>query len=98
MRRSGTQTRIGVNVLERPGCLYDVTGALRGSVAQIGTARIATFGETAIDVFYVKDVFGLKIEHESKLRQLREALLDAIADPTASREKSKPVKDRKRVV
>ena len=28
----------------------------------------------AVDVFYVKDVFGLKIENERKLNQLRVAL------------------------
>jgi [protein-PII] uridylyltransferase len=35
----------------------------------------------AVDVFYVKDVFGLKIENERKLRQLREALLLALNNP-----------------
>ena len=32
-----------------------------------------------MDVFYVKDVFGLKIEHEQKLQRLEERLLEAIA-------------------
>jgi len=32
-------------------------------------------------VFYVKDVFGLKVENERKLAQLREALLAALASP-----------------
>ena len=32
----------------------------------------------AVDVFYVKDVFGLKVENERKLAQLREALLAAL--------------------
>ena len=34
----------------------------------------------AVDVFYVKDVFGLKVENERKLAQLREALLKALGD------------------
>jgi [protein-PII] uridylyltransferase len=34
-----------------------------------------------VDVFYVKDVFGLKVENERKLAQLREALLTALASP-----------------
>jgi len=37
-------------------------------------------------------VFGLKIEHEGKLRQLREALLQAMADPAAAKEKQGPIK------
>jgi len=35
----------------------------------------------AVDVFYVKDVFGLKISNERKLAQLRDALLKALANP-----------------
>jgi hypothetical protein len=38
----------------------------------------------AVDVFYVKDVFGLKIENERKLAALREALLRALASPDES--------------
>jgi [protein-PII] uridylyltransferase len=32
-----------------------------------------------VQVFYVKDVFGLKIEHEQKLQRLEQRLLEAIA-------------------
>ena len=35
----------------------------------------------AVDVFYVKDVFGLKIENERKLAALRKALLTALQTP-----------------
>jgi [protein-PII] uridylyltransferase len=34
-----------------------------------------------VDVFYVKDVFGLKVENERKLGTLRDALLRALANP-----------------
>jgi len=34
-----------------------------------------------VDVFYVKDVFGLKVENERKLALLREALLSALTNP-----------------
>ena len=42
---------------------------------------MTTYGVRAVDVFYVKDVFGLKIENERKLGQLREALLQALDNP-----------------
>jgi [protein-PII] uridylyltransferase len=32
-----------------------------------------------VDVFYVKDVFGLKIDNEEKLKTLREGLLDVVS-------------------
>jgi len=36
-----------------------------------------------VDVFYVKDVFGLKIDNERRLNQLRAALLAALEEPAA---------------
>ncbi|PPR10743.1 MAG: Bifunctional uridylyltransferase/uridylyl-removing enzyme [Alphaproteobacteria bacterium MarineAlpha11_Bin1] len=72
---SRTHTVIEVNGRDRTGLLYDLTRALSSLNIQIGSAHITTFGESAVDVFYVKDVFGLQITHESKLDQIREHLL-----------------------
>ena len=60
-----------------------MTRALTNLSLQISSAKISTYGEKAIDVFYVKDVFGLKITHESKLAQIREKVLTALSDPVA---------------
>ena len=48
---------------------------------QISSAKISTYGARAVDVFYVKDLFGLKVTHEAKLGQLRERLFAAVQDP-----------------
>ncbi|MDX2221471.1 MAG: ACT domain-containing protein, partial [Rhodospirillaceae bacterium] len=69
---------IEVNGHDRPGFLYDVTKTLTDLGLQIASAHISTYGERVVDVFYVKDVFGMKVEHDSKLRQIREALGRAI--------------------
>ncbi len=78
---STTHTVIEVNGRDRPGLLYDLTRALSNLTLQISSAKISTYGEKAIDVFYVKDVFGLKVTHDNKLAQIREKLLHALADP-----------------
>ncbi|MCX8132707.1 MAG: [protein-PII] uridylyltransferase [Roseococcus sp.] len=78
---SNTHTVIEVNGRDRPGLLHDVTAAISDQGLQIASAHITTFGVRAVDVFYVKDVFGLKIENERKLAALREALLAALAPP-----------------
>ncbi len=77
---SRTHTVVEVNGRDRPGLLYDVTGALTGLSLQISSAKVSTYGERAVDVFYVKDVFGLKITHDGKLAQMRETLLAALAN------------------
>ncbi|MDE3059590.1 MAG: [protein-PII] uridylyltransferase [Pseudomonadota bacterium] len=63
---------------DRPGFLYDVTQTMAALGLQIATAHISTYGTQAADVFYVKDIFGMKITHDAKLQQVREALLKAI--------------------
>ncbi|MBO6782328.1 MAG: [protein-PII] uridylyltransferase [Alphaproteobacteria bacterium] len=77
---SATHTVIEINGRDRPGFLYSVTRALFGLSLQISSAKISTFGERAVDVFYVKDSFGTKITHESRLAKIRETLLDAIRE------------------
>nr|WP_229677741.1 [protein-PII] uridylyltransferase [Caldovatus sediminis] len=80
---SNTHTVIEVNGRDRPGLLHDVTAAISAQGLQIASAHITTYGVRAVDVFYVKDVFGLKVENERKLAALREALLEALTPPEA---------------
>ena len=80
-KASATHTVIEVNALDRPGLLHDVTRALSELDLQIFTAKISTYGETAVDVFYVKNAFGLKVEHEAKLAEIRAHVGAALAVP-----------------
>src|SRR6185437_1937177 len=64
---SSTATVIEVEGLDRPGLLYDVTRAIFDSSLSISSSIVATYGERAIDTFYVRDSFGHKIKHPDKL-------------------------------
>ncbi|TAL35297.1 MAG: [protein-PII] uridylyltransferase [Alphaproteobacteria bacterium] len=75
---SASNTVIEVNGRDRPGFLYDVTSALTNAGLQISAAKITTFGSRAVDVFYVKDSFGLKIVHRNKLQSIENALKAAL--------------------
>ncbi len=77
-RASNRHTVIEVNGRDRPGLLHDVTSAISDEGLQIASAHVTTYGVRAVDVFYVKDVFGMKVENERKLTQLRAALLEAL--------------------
>ena len=80
-RASNTHTVLEVNGRDRPGLLHDVTAAISEQGLQIASAHVTTYGVRAVDVFYVKDVFGLKVENERKLAALRQALLAALQPP-----------------
>lgn len=88
-KASASNTVIEVNGRDRPGFLHDVTSTLTAQGLQIVSAHISTYGERVVDVFYVKDVFGLKIEQPAKLQKLEQRLLEAIA-PAEERAVSEP--------
>ncbi len=79
-KASAAHTVIEVNGRDRPGLLFELTRALTGLNLQISSAKISTYGEKVVDVFYVKNIFGLKVEHEGKLSEVRETLLAALAE------------------
>ena len=80
-KASNRHTLIEVNGRDRPGLLYAVTQGLADLSLQVYAAVISTYGEQVVDVFYVKDVFGLKVEHPAKLDQIKTRLLAALEDP-----------------
>ena len=76
-------TVIEVEGLDRPGLLYDVTQAIFESGLSISSSMIATYGEKAVDVFYVRDGFGHKVRHPDRLETV-EKRLKAALEPVAS--------------
>ena len=82
---SRSHTVIEVNGRDRPGLLYDITNAMTNLGLQISSAHISTYGERVVDVFYVKDVFGHKIEHERKLKEIRDTLLKTLEEPNVNK-------------
>jgi [protein-PII] uridylyltransferase len=80
---------IEISCLDRPGLLYDVTTALSDLHLNIGSAHIATFGERAVDVFYVTDFTKMKILSGHKSAAIRRRLTQAIEEgPTADAQKA----------
>ena len=76
---SASATVVEVEGLDRPGLLYDVTDALFQSGLSISSAMVSTYGERAVDVFYVRDGFGHKVRHEERLKAVHARLLKALA-------------------
>ena len=77
---SNTHTVLEINGLDRSGLLYDVTDAITKCELQISAAKVSTYGEQVVDVFYVKDNSGMKVEHPSRLGHHRDARLSVFQD------------------
>ncbi len=73
---SARHTVLEVAGLDRPGLLYDLTTAIGKLNLNIASAHIATFGEKAVDVFYVTDLTNAKIVSTARHLTIRRALLD----------------------
>ena len=48
-----------------PGLLYELTSTLSNLLLDITSAHITTFGEKAVDVFYVTDLTGKKVDQRT---------------------------------
>ena len=81
---SAAYTVIEVNGRDRRGFLYALTRTLSELKLQIASAKISTFGARAIDVFYVKDQYGLKIENDKRIEAIRASLMAALTSPEAT--------------
>lgn len=71
---SNSHTVIEVTGKDRPGFLYGITSALTDLGLQISAAKVTTFGSRAMDVFYVKDNYGLKVIHPEKRARIEQTL------------------------
>ena len=59
---SSRYTVVEVNAQDRPALLSDLALAITRSKATIRSAHIATYGERAVDVFYLTGLDGERID------------------------------------
>jgi [protein-PII] uridylyltransferase len=71
-------TIVEVTGEDRIGILYEITQALTDHGCDIHFARISTLGNRIVDVFYVQDTWGEKIEGKQKADSLKQTLLNRI--------------------
>ena len=76
-KASNRFTVIEVQARDRPALLHHLAYALFQSKVTIHSAHVATYGERAVDTFYVTDLTGDKISAVLRLKSLERRLLDA---------------------
>lgn len=75
---SETYTILDIFALDRMGLLYTITRTLFELGLSVSLAKISTYLDQVVDVFYVTDQEGRKIRDERRLAEIRERLLEAI--------------------
>lgn len=71
-------TIMEISAPDRVGLLHTLCRTLADAGIGIASAHIGTYGEKAVDVLYLKDRFGMKLDHPGKLAALKEELVTAI--------------------
>ena len=82
-RASNRFTVVEVNARDRPALLHQLAHALFQSGVTIHSAHVATYGERAVDTFYITDLTGGRVEGEARLRALKARLLEAVTGEAA---------------
>ncbi|MGZ9409065.1 MAG: [protein-PII] uridylyltransferase [Methylocystis sp.] len=80
---SNVYTVIEVSGLDREGLLFELTNAISRLNLNIASAHIVTFGERAVDAFYVTDLTGAKIASPQRQATIKRQLLDVFRGPGA---------------
>jgi len=78
-RASNRFTVVEVNARDRPALLNQLANALFQSKVTIHSAHVATYGERAVDTFYITDLTGDCITAAARLKTLERRLLAAAA-------------------
>lgn len=76
-KASNRFTVVEVAARDRPALLLSLAFALFQSKTMVHSAHVATYGERAVDTFYLTDLFGGKLESKTRLATLERRLLDA---------------------
>ena len=76
-------TVVEVSARDRPALLNRLARALFESRLIVHSAHIATYGERAVDTFYVTDLFGGKVDGSSRQKSVEKRLLEAASEEVA---------------
>lgn len=73
-KSSASATIVEVNAIDRSGLLYDILGVFEKEQLHVASAYVATYGQKVVDVFYVKNRFGLPLNSPQAAQHLRKNL------------------------
>ena len=79
-RASDKFTLLEVSGPNRPGELYRITRALGADGLAIHSAKISSYGQRYVDVFYLRDGLGGKIESTDRLARVKARVMESLSD------------------
>ena len=77
---SDNYTILEVKCKNAPGVLYKITKTISSLGFQINTANISTYGDRVIDNFYIKNMFGSKVDDDLSIKKVKVAINNTLKE------------------
>ncbi len=73
-------TILDIKCKNAPGVLYKITKTLTSLGIQINTANVSTYGDRVVDIFYIKNAFGSKVDDKTTIDKIKKSILKIIEE------------------
>ena len=89
-KKSNNFTILEVKCKNAPGVLYRITKVITGLGCQINTANVSTYGDRVVDIFYLKNAFGSKIDDNKTIEKVRNGIYHILEESDPANQMTKP--------
>ena len=73
-------TILDIKCKNAPGVLYKITKTLTSLGIQINTANVSTYGDRVVDIFYIKNAFGSKVDDKTTIDKIKKSILKILEE------------------
>ena len=73
-------TILDIKCKNAPGVLYKITKTLTSLGIQINTANVSTYGDRVVDIFYIKNAFGSKVDDKITIDKIKKSILKILEE------------------
>ena len=73
-------TILDIKCKNAPGVLYKITKTLTSLGIQINTANVSTYGNRVVDIFYIKNAFGSKVDDKTTINKIKKSILKVLEE------------------
>jgi len=89
-KTSNNYTILEVKCKNAPGVLYRITKVITNLGCQINTANVSTYGDRVVDIFYLKNAFGSKIDDNTTIEKVRNSIFNILEESDPANQMIKP--------
>ena len=79
-KTSDHYTILDIKCKNAPGVLYKITKIITSLGLQINTANVSTYGDRVVDIFYLKNAFGSKVDDNTTIEKVKNSILEELKE------------------